>query len=144
MPTGPTFGLQILKLIFNGTGIPNIADNTATSPLTALYFALHTADPSGQDAQTLNEVIYSGYARASLTRNNVSFPVSGNTIVLASDLIFPVCVGNTSSMAYFFSIGVAASGTGLICFSGPLNPSIMISNGATPRLIALTTFFQEI
>jgi hypothetical protein len=35
-----------LKLLFNATAIANIADNAATSPITTIAVALHTADPA--------------------------------------------------------------------------------------------------
>ena len=46
MGKSSTFDNDWLKLIFNATAIANIADNAATSPLTNLYVALHTADPA--------------------------------------------------------------------------------------------------
>ena len=36
----------ILKLIFNGTAIANIADNASASPATGWWLSLHTADPT--------------------------------------------------------------------------------------------------
>jgi len=46
-----------LKLLFQAVAIANIADNAASSPLTALYISLHTADPTDTPAteQTQNE-----------------------------------------------------------------------------------------
>lgn len=43
---GDTFENDVLKLIFNGTAIANLADNAASSPLTNLEVSLHTADPT--------------------------------------------------------------------------------------------------
>jgi hypothetical protein len=52
MGKGATFDNDLLKLIFNATGIANIADNAASSPLTNLYVSLHTADPTSSGNQT--------------------------------------------------------------------------------------------
>jgi len=41
-----TFENDVCKLIFNAVAIGNIADNAASSPLTNLWCALHTADPA--------------------------------------------------------------------------------------------------
>ena len=46
MSKGDTFENDLMKLLFQGTTIANIADNAASSPLATLYFALHTADPA--------------------------------------------------------------------------------------------------
>jgi hypothetical protein len=42
---------NLLKLIFNAVAIANIADNAAASPLTNLFWALHTADPGDAGTQ---------------------------------------------------------------------------------------------
>ena len=65
-----TFENDILKLIFNGTAITNVADNAATSPLANLYVSLHTADPTDAGNQTSNEISYTGYARVAVARNS--------------------------------------------------------------------------
>ena len=49
---GSTFDNDLLKLIFNGTTIANIADNAVSSPLTNLYVSLHTATPAAGGSQT--------------------------------------------------------------------------------------------
>ena len=50
----------ILKLIFNGTAIANIADNAAASPATGWWLSLHTADPTDTPAteQSQSETSY--------------------------------------------------------------------------------------
>jgi hypothetical protein len=55
MSKGNTFETDSLKLILNGTPIPNIADNAAASPLTNVFVALHTADPGEGGDQTTSE-----------------------------------------------------------------------------------------
>jgi hypothetical protein len=45
MSKSNAFETDLLGLIFNGTAITTIADNAASTPLTNLYLALHTADP---------------------------------------------------------------------------------------------------
>ena len=65
-----TFENDLLKLIFNATAIANISDNAASSPLTNLFVALHTADPTDSGTQTSNEVAYTSYARVAVARTS--------------------------------------------------------------------------
>lgn len=127
-----------LLLIFNATAWANIADNAATSPLTNLYFALHTADPGEAGSQTTNEIAYTGYARVAVARSGSGFTVTANSVSPAADVVFPQCTGG-SGTATHFSIGTASSGAGSILFSGALASSLAISNNITPRLTTATT-----
>ena len=62
MSKSNTFENELLALIFNGTGIANLADNAVSGPLTNLYLALHTADPGEGGDQSTNEISYTGYS----------------------------------------------------------------------------------
>lgn len=136
---GDTFENDLIKLIFNGTAIANLADNAATSPLTSLYLALHTADPGDSGAQTTNEIAYTSYARAAVSRNSGGFTCSANQATLTSIVGFPPGTGGAGTATYF-SVGTAASSTGKILFSGSLSPSITCGDGVTPQLGTGTTF----
>ena len=50
----------ILKLLFNGTAIADLAENDTTSPLTNLFVSLHTADPGEAGTQNTSEITYWG------------------------------------------------------------------------------------
>lgn len=141
MAKGLTFDNDFLKLLFNGTGIALIADNTATTPLTSLYLALHTADPTSSGNQSSSEVTYTSYARAAVARTSSGFTVSTNTATLTSAVNFPAGTGGTGTATYF-SVGTAASGTGKILYSGTLSPSIVCGNGVTPQLGTGTTITE--
>ena len=78
MSKGNTFENDLLKLIFNGTAIGNIADNAGTGPLTNLYVALHTANPGEAGAQNTSECAYTGYARVAVARSGSGWTVTGN------------------------------------------------------------------
>ena len=75
MAKGPVYDGDLLKLLLNATAIGNVADNTATAPLTGISVALHTADPSATTAGTqgTNEVAYTGYTRIVTTRSTAGF-----------------------------------------------------------------------
>lgn len=76
MSKGNTFEDDILKLIFNATGIADLADNDATTPATTLTVALHTADPGEAGTQLTSETAYTGYARQTVARTTGGWTVA--------------------------------------------------------------------
>lgn len=142
MSKGNTFENDLVKLIFNGTAIGNIADNAGTSPLTSLHVSLHTADPGEAGDQTTNEVAYTGYARVAVARNSGGFTVSGNSVSPAANIDFGQCTAGTAT-ATDFAIGTASSGAGKVLYKGTISPSIAISNGVIPRLTTATAITED-
>lgn len=135
MSKGNTFENDFLKLIFQATAIANIADNAATSPLTNLYVALHTADPGEAGDQTTNEVSYTGYGRVAVARTSGGWTVTANAVENAAAITFGQCTAG-SSTATHFSVGTLTSGAGKILYSGALTGSLAISSGITPEFAA--------
>jgi len=138
-----TFDNDLLKLIFNATPIPNIADNAGTSPLTNLYFSLHTADPGAGGNQNTSEATYTSYARVAVARTTGGFTVSSNSCVLANPATFPTPTGGAGEIETFFAIGTASSGTGKILYRGTLTPSHTIAVGTPPQLTTGTTVTEN-
>lgn len=132
MSKGNTFENDLLLLIFNATGIANIADNAASSPLTNLYVSLHTGDPGEAGDQTTNECAYTSYARVAVARSGSGWTVSGNAVSNAAAITFPQATGG-SETATHFAVGTASSSTGKILYSGALSASLAISSGITPE-----------
>lgn len=132
------FENDLLKLIFNGTAIANLADNAAASPLANLYVSLHTADPTDGGNQSSSEISYTGYARVAVARNGGAFVVSGSTVNPAANIDFPLSTGGTGGTATHFAIGIAASGATKFLYAGPISPTIAVANGVTPRLTPAT------
>jgi hypothetical protein len=141
---------QFLGLIFNGNsiistgGLANIAQN-ATSPLTTLYVALHTADPGYAGPQSNNEVTYTSYARVAVARSNANWVVSGSApaqVVPAANIQFPAGTGGSGTATYW-SVGVASSGATGILYSGSISPSIVTGNGVTPILTTASTITEQ-
>ena len=143
MPKGSTYSNDILKLIFNGTAIANIADNAAASPLTSLYLALHTADPGVGGSQTTNETAYTNYARVAVARNSGGWTITGDTVANAALAQFPQCGASGATITYI-SIGTAASGTGKVLYSGALNASLVVANLIQPQIGAGALTVEEI
>jgi hypothetical protein len=141
MGKSSTFQNDILKLFFNGTPIAGLADNAASSPLTSLYLALHTANPGTAPAQTTSEATYTGYARVASPRNSTEWTVNGNSVSNTTEISFPIATGGSETETYA-SVGTAASGTGKILWSGALSPSIVVASGVTPVLTLASTITE--
>ena len=142
MSKSDTFENDLLKLIFNGTAIANLADNAASAPNTSLYVSLHTADPGEAGNQTTNEISYTSYARVAVARTSGGFTVTANSVSPAANIDFPAATGGTGTVTYF-AIGTASSGTGKILYSGTVPPNIPVSSGVTPRLTTSTAITED-
>lgn len=143
MSKSDTFENDLLKLIFNGTAIANIADNAASSPLTNLYAALHTADPTETGTQSTSEISYTGYARVAVARTSGGWTITGSSVSPVADISFPIMTGGTGGVASFASIGVASSGSTKILYSGALSPTIAVVTTVTPIITAGSTITED-
>lgn len=144
MSKSDTFENDLLKLIFNGTAIANLADNAASSPNTSLYVSLHTADvgETAASGQSTNETSYTSYARVAVARSNVGWTVTNNTVTPAAAITFPECTGGTATITHF-AIGTASSGTGKVLYKGAISPTIAVATGVTPRLTTSSTITED-
>ncbi len=137
----------ILKLIFNATAIANIADNAAGSPLTALFWSLHTADPGDAGNQSTSETTYASYARVSVARTTggMTAATTGSTSPVAN-VVFPAATGPTLPTVQSIThagIGVASGGATNLLYSGPVTPNINVSNGVQPILTTASTVTED-
>jgi len=142
MSKGNTFENDLLKLIFNATAIANLADNAASSPLTNLYVALHTADPGEAGAQNTSECSYTSYARVAVARTAGAWSVVNNVVSPVAEIAFPEATAG-SQTATHFSIGTAVSGAGKILYKGAISPTIAIAAGVSPRLKTTSTITED-
>jgi hypothetical protein len=133
------FANDLLKLIFNGTAIANIANNATSSPLANLYLSLHTAGPGAGGAQGTSEVNYTGYARVPMARSGTGFTVTGNTLTPVNTVEFGEMTAGTPATAAYMCLGTAATGAGKILWRLPLNPPIALNLNVTPRIRNTTT-----
>lgn len=139
------FSEDILKLIFHGTPIANIADNASASPLTNLYISLHTADPTDSPAtgQTTSETTYVGYLRVLMTRSGAAWSIVGKVASPVAAIDFAPCTAGGAQSVTHWGIGTAASGTGKLLYSGSVSPSILVQPGVVPRLTTASTVTEE-
>lgn len=125
---------NILRLIFNGVGIPNLADNASSGPLTNLYLSLHTADPGLAGTQSSSEATYTGYARVQVPRTTGGFVVVGNKVTLNVEADFGEMTGGSTQTLRFWGIGTDSTGDGNLLYRGPVSPNIPVSIGTEPAL----------
>ena len=142
-----TFENALLKLLFNGTTVTGVADNTASTPATVLCLALHTADPGAGGTQTTNEAAYGSYARVAVNRNSGGWTVSGNQVALTAIEQFPAATSGSETETWF-SVAVPSSGSSctgslVILYRGPITPNIVVSTGVTPELTTSTLVTEQ-
>lgn len=143
MSKSNVFENDLMKLIFLGEGIPNIADNASIGPLSHLYLALHTSDPGEGGSQTSNEVNYGGYGRIAVPRGPDGWTVTDNVASPAQAVEFGEMVSGTPGTATHISIGTHLEGSGKILYRGALTPSIAFNIGVVPRLRTTSTITED-
>lgn len=135
---------SLLKLVFQGTAIANIADNAASAPLTSYYLSLHTADPGEAGSQTTNECAYTSYARVAVARTSGGWTVTDDAATLTAIVTFPESTGALDSETVtHVGIGTAASGAGILMYSGVVSPNIGVTIGISPQLGTGTTLTEQ-
>lgn len=118
---GNTTETDLLKLYYQAVAIANLADNAASSPLTNIFVALHTADPGEAGDQTTSEAAYTSYARVAVARTAGGWTSSTNSIVNAGAVTFPAATGGSSAITHW-STGFVTSGASKIINVGPSGP----------------------
>lgn len=141
---GSTYDSDLLKLLLNGTAIANVADNTASSPLTNLYVSLHTSTPGSSGSQTTNEAAYTSYARVAIARSpgSPAWTITGTTANPNATINFPAASGGSETET-FFAIGSSSSGAGKIFYYGSISPNINVSSGSTPQLTTASAITES-
>jgi hypothetical protein len=139
---GNTTSNNILKLIFNATNWANIADNTATSPNTNLFVALHTTSPAASGNQTTNEAAYTSYGRVTVARTTSGWTAaSAQSTSPVAAISFTTATGGSETETYF-SVGMLTSGAGIILYFGTVTPNITVNSGVTPQLTTGSTISE--
>lgn len=142
MPKSNSWCQGIEKLLFQATAMANIADNAASSPLTNLYISLHTTSPGASGSQTTNEATYTSYARVAVARTSSGFTLTSQTITFAANVAFPAATGGSETET-FIGIGTASSGTGVLLYYGAISPTIVVTSGVTPTILAASTIIES-
>ena len=121
----------LLKLVFNGTAIDNVADNASSVPATTLALSLHTASPGVGGSPSTNVATYTGYVGTTVARTALAMPVDENahTASNAAVVSWPQCSGGASQVVTH----VAASMGGQLWAFAALPASITVAAGDVPR-----------
>ena len=134
MPKSTATCNSILALMYNATPWANVADNTATAPITNVYVSLHTATlTAGTNQQTEAETAYTNYARVAKARTTAGWTApSGGATENEGQIQFAQC-GVTGATLNYVATGTAASGAGTVWHYGALNSPLAVSSGITPQ-----------
>lgn len=146
MSKSNAFEIDVLKLILNGTAIANLADNAASSPLTDLWMAFHTADPTDTGEQGTSEAPYTGYTRIAVTRSTAGFVVStgDGTANPVSEVTFPQATSTSTGTLTHCSVGASSGSTsGKILWSGAITPNLNYGLSVTPILTTATVISED-
>lgn len=139
-----TFENDWLKLIFNATAIANLADNAASSPSTALWLAMHTADPGDTGTQGTNEGGYSQYTRISVSRTTDGWVVTNNSVSPVATVSFPQNTSTSTGTFTHASVGMTSASTGgKILYSGALSPTVNFSQNVTPQITTGSSITED-
>lgn len=155
MSKGDTFEADILKLIFNGTAISNLADNAATAPITFIFVGLHTADPGETGTGATNEATYTGYTRVAVARTSGGWTISGTAPAQAAPVAtisFPAATGGTNTITHFSvampqqsTVTVTSATPGVVSWTShglPANtPVVFTSTSAVPTGLTANTVY---
>jgi hypothetical protein len=133
-----------LKLLFNATAIANIADNAASSPITNIQVALHTADPGAAGTQATSEAAYTNYVRVAVVRTTGGWTASSAQSTSPVAAITFATSGASGTTITHFSVGKTSSGATDIFYSGTVTPNIAIgAAGITPQLTTATAITES-
>lgn len=133
MGKGNGWSSGILGLVFQAQPVANIAINATSAPLTNLYVSLHTANPGAAGAQNTFEAAYIGYTRVPVPRSSAGWTLTGQTISPVNSIVFPTATGGSETETYF-GIGSAATGAGVLLYSGTLTQPVIVSLGIAPDI----------
>jgi len=144
MSKGNSFESDILKLFFNATAIPELAQDDGSAPATTLTVALHTADPGEAGDQTTSETAYTGYARVAVARTTGGWAVSGTAPTVVSpvaNIDFGECTASPGAAITHFSVGTGT--TNKLMYKGTVTPNITMAVGVIPRLKTTSTISED-
>lgn len=138
MPKSTDACNRIVNLMYRATAWPTVADNAASTPLTNVVVALHTATlTAATNSQAENEVAYTNYTRQNVLRSTGWSAGSGGATSNAALLQFPQS-GATGATLAAVSTGTTISGATPVWHYGTLNSPVTIGASAsiTPQFLA--------
>lgn len=141
MSKSDVFENDLLKLIFNGTAIADLAQDDSSAPATTLTVALHTSDPAEGGTQASNEISYTGYARVAVARTTGGWTVTANSVSPVANIDFGQMTAGAGGTVTHFSVGTGVSNK--LLYSGTVTPNIVVTNGVIPRLTVASAITED-
>jgi hypothetical protein len=138
-----TWETGILALVFNGTSLATLCQDSSSGAITNLTVALHTADPTdaASSGMRTSECAYTSYTRVAVERSSSGWTVSGSTVNPTTTISFPQATGGSETVTHF-SVGLSTVSTADILYYGTVSPNISVSNGVTPQLTTATAITE--
>lgn len=134
MSLGNSAETAVLALILQAVTWTSVAQNASSDPYANTYFGLHTSTGPGEGGnQTTNEAAYTGYEREAVARTTGGWDVTDNVASPDADVEFAPGAGGGETVTTF-SIGWAATSTGVLLLHGTVTPNITTGSGVTPSL----------
>lgn len=130
MAFGTAARQSLALLIFNATTWTGVAVNDTGTPITSVFAALHTADPTSGN-QTTSESAYTSYTREGVVRTGSGWSSTAGVVTNVAAITFPTCTGSTSTITNV-SLGTLTSGTGQVIVAGAVTSSLAVSTGVQP------------
>ena len=146
MSKSDVFENDLLKLVFQNSGIANIGDAGGLLPSAAagsLWWSLHTADPGEAGTAVTNETAYTGYLRVAGARSGAGFTVTANSVSPPANVDFAECTASPGGALTHFGIVNAASGAGKLLYKGTLTPNVTMAVGVIPRIKTTSTITED-
>lgn len=132
MPKATAVCNSIINLMYRAVAWANMADNAASSPVTNVTVALHTASlTAATGTQAENVATYTNYAGQTAARGAGWAAASGGATSNASTISFPQCGASGNTITH------VSTGDGTNSWHyGALNSSLAVSSGITPQFAA--------
>ena len=145
MPKSTDACNRFLNLLYRAVAWATVADNAASTPLTNVCVALHTATLTpATNSQAENEVAYTNYTRKDVARGAGWTAAASGSLSNAALLPFPQS-GATGATLAAVSTGTTISGATPVWHYGALNSPITIGAAAniTPQFLANALVITE-
>lgn len=146
MPKSTDTCNKILNLMYSATPWATVADNAASTPLTNVVVALHTATlTAATNSQAENEVAYTNYVRKNVGRAAGWTAASGGSTNNAALLQFAQSGATGGTLAAVSTGTTTGTGATPVWHFGTLNSPITIGASAsiTPQFLANALVITE-
>lgn len=135
MSKSNTLESAVLNLLLAAKPLANVFDNAGSSPITDIWVALHTSDPTDSGTMGSGELAATGYTRIATTRSTAGWTVSNGSASPVAAITFPQLTSTSTGTITHFSVGMTSATTGgTIFYKGTVSPNINYGQNVTPSI----------